>query len=149
MAVGAARLDQPRVRTLLEFTSKFFEFIVVDVPRTEPGALDALDGMKSIVVVTTQELAAVRSAKVMVNRLKQRYGKERPMVVLNGKDHQSDISKEDIEQAVGAPVAYTIPGDSKGTMEALNTGRPVVLDNHSSLSSSYEKFARSLAGLKV
>lgn len=148
-AVGAGRLDQPRVRTLLEFTSKFFEFTVVDVPRTEPGALDALDGMKSIVVVTTQELAAVRSAAVMVNRLKQRYGKERPVVVLNAKDNQSDISREDIEQSVGAPVAYTVPGDSKGTMEALNKGRPVVLDNHNNLAASYEKFARSLAGLTI
>src|SRR5262249_30314469 len=89
-AIGGGRLDQARVRTLLEFTSKFFEFTVVDVPRTEPGALDALDGMKSIVVVTTQELAAVRSAAVIVGKLKQRYGKERPIVVLNGKDHQSD-----------------------------------------------------------
>ena len=83
----------------------------------------------------------------MVNRLKQRYGKERPIVVLNGKDNQSDISKEDIEQVVGAPVAYTVPGDAKGTMEALNKGRPIVLDNHNSLAASYEKFARSLAGL--
>lgn len=148
-AVGAARLEQPRVRTLLEFTSKVFEFTVVDVPRTEPGALEALDGMKSIVVVTTQELAAVRSAAVMVNRLKQRYGKERPLVVLNAKDHQSDISKEDIEQVVGAPVVYTVPSDAKVTMEALNQGRPVVLDNHNTLAASYEKFARSLAGLTI
>jgi pilus assembly protein CpaE len=146
---GASRLDQPRVRTLLDFTSKVFEFTVVDVPRTEPGALDALDAMKAIVVVTTQELAAVRSAALMVNRLKQRYGKERPMVVLNAKDDQSDISKEDIEQVVGAPVAYTVPGDAKVTMEALNKGRPVVLDNHNNLAASYEKFARSLAGLKI
>jgi pilus assembly protein CpaE len=146
---AAARLDPPRVRTLLDFTSKLFEFTVVDVPRTEPGALDGLDAMKSIVVVTTQELAAVRSAAVMVNRLKQRYGKERPVLVLNGKDNQSDIGREDIEQVVGMPVAYTIPGDAKVTMEALNKGRPVVLDNHNSLAASYEKFARSLAGLKI
>jgi pilus assembly protein CpaE len=146
---AAARLDQPRVRTLLEFTSKLFEFTVVDVPRTEPGALDALDAMKSIVVVTTQELAAVRSAAVMVNRLRQRYGKDRPVLVLNAKDNQSDIGREDIEQVVGMPVAYTIPGDARVTMEALNKGRPVVLDNHNSLAASYEKFARSLAGLKI
>lgn len=146
---AAVRLDPARVRTLLEFAGKHFEFTVVDVPRTEPGALDALDPMKSIVVVTTQELAAVRSAATMVARFKQRYGKDRTLVVLNAKDHQSDISKEDIEQAVGAPVAYTIPSDAKATIEALNKGRPVVLDNHSTLSASLEKFARRLAGLNV
>jgi pilus assembly protein CpaE len=147
--VDAGRLDMPRVRTLLEFTSKVFEFTVVDVPRTEPGALDALDGMKSIVVVTTQELAAVRSAAAMVSRLKQRYGKVRPLVVMNGKENQSDISREDIQQVVGAPVVYTVPCDPRTSMDALNKGRPVVLDNHSSLAGSLEKFARSLAGLTV
>jgi pilus assembly protein CpaE len=148
-SIGANRLDPARVRTLLEFTSKHFEFTVVDVPRTEPGALDALDGMKSIVVVTTQELAAVRSAAAMVNRLRARYGKERVVAVISQKDKTSDISHEDIAQALGAPVAYEFPSDYAATMEALNKGRPVVLGNHSALASSFEKFARSLAGLKV
>jgi pilus assembly protein CpaE len=147
-AVGG-RLDPARVKTLLEFTSKIFEFTVVDVPRTEPGGLDALDTMKSIVVVTTQEVAAVRSAAALLNRLRQRYGKERLLVVLNAKENQSDIAKEDIEQVVGAKVAYTIPCEPRASMDALNKGRPVVLDNHNNLSGSFEKFARSLAGLKI
>jgi len=147
--IGASRLDAARVRTLLEFTSKHFEFTVVDVPRTEPGALDALDGMKSIVVVTTQELAAVRSATAMVKRLRPRYGKERVLVVMNRRDKNSDISHEDIVQALGAPVAHEFPSDCGATTDALNKGRPVVLGYHSALASSFEKFARSLAGLKM
>jgi pilus assembly protein CpaE len=147
-AAGPARLDQSRVRTLLDFTSKMFEFTVVDVPRTEPAALDALDGMKSIVVVMTQEVAAVRSAAAMMNRLRQRYGKERPIVVLNAKENHSDVAREDIEQVIGAPVAYTIPCDPRTSLDALNKGRPIVLDNHNNLAGSFEKFARSLAGLK-
>ncbi len=146
---ASSRLDASRVRTLLEFTSKHFEFTVADVPRTEPGALDALEGMKSIVVVTTQELPSVRSATVMVNRLRLRYGKERVLVVINRKDKHSEISHEDIEQVLGAPVAHAFPSDYRMTLEALNKGRPAVLDNHSSLAASFEKFARSLAGLKI
>ncbi len=146
-AVG--RLEPSRVRTLLEFTSKVFEFTVVDVPRTEPGALDALDSVKSIAVVTTQELAAVRSTAAMVSRLRQRYGKVRVLVVLNAKENQSDIAKEDIETAVGAKIACTIPCEPRASVDALNKGRPVVLDNHNALSGSFEKFARALAGLKV
>jgi pilus assembly protein CpaE len=147
--VGANRLDAVRVRSLLEFTSKQFEFTVVDVPRTEPGAMDALDGMKSIVVVTTQELPAVRSAAVMANRLRQRYGKDRVLVVMSRLDRQSDISREDVEKVLGAPVAHVFPSDYRLTMQSLNTGRPVVLDNHSRLATSFEKFALSLAGLKA
>jgi len=143
------RLDAARVRTLLEFASKHFEYTVVDVPRTEPGALESLEGMKSIVVVTTQELPSVRSAAVMVNRLRQRYGKERLVVVMTRNDKLSEISHKDVEQVLGAPVSYVFPSDYRISLEAMNKGRPAVLDNHSSLSSSFEKFARSVAGLKV
>jgi pilus assembly protein CpaE len=147
--LGPHRLDAGRVKTLLEFTAKHFEYTVLDVPRTESAALDALEGMKSIVVVTTQELPAVRSAAGIVNRLRQRYGKERVLVVMNRKDKDSDIRHEDVEQVIGGPVACTFPSDYRTTMEALNRGRPAVLDNHSILASSFEKFARSLAGLKT
>ena len=145
----ALHLDASRVRTLLEFTSKQFEFTVVDVPRTESGALDALDGMKSIVVVTTQELPSVRSAAGIAGRLRQRYGKERVLVIVNRSDNRSDIRHEDIEQVLGGPIAHAFPSDYRLTMAALTRGRPVVLDNHSSLAASFEKFARSLAGLKT
>lgn len=148
-AASTGRLDAARVRTLLEFTSKHFEFTVVDVPRTEPGALDALEGMKSIVVVTTQELPSVRSATVLANRLRQRYGKDRVLVVMNRQDNQSEIRHEDIEQVLGTPIAHTFPSEYRVTMAALNKGRPVVLDNHSALASAFEKFARTLAGLKM
>jgi pilus assembly protein CpaE len=148
-AGSANRLDAARVRALIEFTSKNFEFTVVDVPRTEPGALDALEGMKSIVVVTTQELPAVRSAAVIAGRLRQRYGKDRVLVVMNRIDRHSEISQEDLEKVIGAPVAHAFPSDYRLTMTSLNKGRPVVLDNHSGLATSFEKFARALAGLKI
>lgn len=148
-AIGAARLDGSRLRTLLEFTSKQFEFTVVDVPRTEAGALDALEGMKTIVVVTTQELPAVRSAASMTGRLRQRYGKDRVLVVVNRTDSRAEIRHEDIAKVVGGPIAHAFPSDYRVTMDALTRGKPVVLENHSSLAASYEKFARSLAGLKT
>jgi len=146
---GASRLDAGRVRTLLEFTSKHFDYTIVDVPRTDPGALEALEGMKTIVVVTTQELPSVRSAAIVANRLRQRYGRERVTVVMNRVDDASDIRLADVEQVLGARVTHTFPSDYRVTMDALNRGRPVVLDNHSQLSASFERFARSLAGLKV
>jgi pilus assembly protein CpaE len=143
------RVDASRLRALIEFTSKHFEFTVIDVPRTDAGALDALEGTKSIVVVTTQELPAVRSAAVIAGRLRQRYGKDRVLVVMNRMDRLADISHEDVEKVIGTRVAQTFPSDYRLTMASLNKGRPVVLDNHSSLATSFEKFARALAGLKI
>ncbi len=143
------RLDATRVRALLEFVMKHFEFTVVDVPRTDLGALEALDSMTSIVVVTTQELPAVRSAAAMVTHLRQRYGKERVAVAMTRLDRQSDITQDDVEKALGAPLAHVFPSDYRLTMASLNKGRPVVLDRNSALASSFEKFAHMLAGVKI
>jgi pilus assembly protein CpaE len=148
-AGSATRLDAIRVKQLLEFTAKQFEYIVVDIPRTEPGALEGLDGAKAIVVVTTQELPAVRSAASMATRLRQRYGKDKVLVVMTRLDKDSEISHQDVEHVLGSSVAFTFPSDYRTTMAALNKGRPVVLDNHSALASSFEKFARLVAGVQV
>jgi pilus assembly protein CpaE len=148
-AGSATRLDPARVKALIEFVSKHFEYVVIDVPRTEAGAIDALDGAKSIVVVTTQELPAVRSAASMSARLRQRYGNDRVLVVVNRLDKQSEIGLSDVEAALGAPVAFTFSNDYRGVVAALNAGRPLVLNDHSTLAASFEKFARRAAGVQI
>jgi pilus assembly protein CpaE len=143
------RLETTAVQALLEFVSKQFEFAVLDVPRTEPAALDGLDVVKSIVVVTTQELPSVRSATRLAGRLRQRYGKDRVLIVMSRLDKQSDISYEDVERAIGGPVAHAFPNDYRLAMASLSRGRPVVMDNHSKLAGSLKSFAGTLAGLTV
>lgn len=71
------------------------------------------------------------------------------MVVVSRLDRESDISYEDLEKVLGGSVAHVLPSDYRRTLASLNKGRPVVLDNHSTLAASLEKFARSLAGLKI
>jgi pilus assembly protein CpaE len=148
-AGSATRLDPSRVKALLEFVSKQFEYVVIDVPRTDAGAMDALDGVKSIVLVTTQELPAVRSAASLSARLRQRYGNDRVLVVMNRLDKQSEISLQDVETALGGPVAFSFPNDYRAAVATLNTGRPLVLDDHGALAASFEKFARKAAGVQI
>ena len=146
---SGTRMDPARVKALLDFTSKQFQFTVVDVPRTDLGVLDGLDSMTSIVVVTTQELSAVRGAAIVANRVRQRYSKDKLFVVLNRTDKQAELTPEDIEQAIGSPIAAKMPNDYRITLAALNKGRPLVLDNHNSLAAAFEKLARQLAGITV
>ena len=143
-----ARLASDRVRALLDFTATQFEYTIVDAPRTDPAVLDALDRAQTIVVVTTQELPSVRSAASLAKRLQQRYGKDKVKVVMSRFDRQAEIGAEDVEQALGSPLAYQFPSDYRLTVASLNKGRPLVLENHSALAASFEKFARSLAGVK-
>ena len=45
---------------------------------------------------------------------------------------------------LGTPVAHTFPSNYRIALEALNAGRPVVLDNHNKLAAAITGFARGL-----
>ena len=84
------------------------------------------------------------AATRLATMLRQRYGKNRLMVVVSRYDHQSEIGQDDVEKVLGSPVAHTFPSNYRIALEALNTGRPVVLDNHNKLAAALTSFARGL-----
>ena len=69
-------LDVRRIRTLLEIAGRHYRYVVLDVSRSDAAVLDALEGVKQIVIVANQELATVRSASRMVTTLRQRTGRK-------------------------------------------------------------------------
>jgi len=116
-------------RTLLELAARRYRITVLDVPRTDPAMLEALDPASVIAVVTSQELSAVRGAAATVATLRQRYGSQRLRVVINRYDKNGPVSAKDIAKVVGEPVACQIPSDYRVAAEAINVGRPVVTED--------------------
>ena len=141
-------LDVRRVRSVIEFAAHHYRYVVLDVPRSDPAILDALEGVTRIVVVTNQELATVRSSSRMAATLRQRYGKDKLSVVVSRADRLAEIRHEDVERAVGLTVRHSFPSDYRRALEALNKGRPLTLENHNELSGAFVKFAESLAGIE-
>ena len=116
-------------RTLLELASRRYRVTVLDVPRTDPAMLEALDPATVIAVVTSQELSAVRGAAATVATLRQRYGSQRLRVLINRYDKNGPVSAKDIAKVVGEPVACQIPSDYRVAAEAINVGRPIVSED--------------------
>jgi pilus assembly protein CpaE len=141
-------VDAPRVKTLLDFATHLYRYIVLDVPRSDVAVLDSLEGAAMIVVVANQELATVRSAGRVTTMLRQRYGKEKVTVVLSRSDRQAEIRLEDVQTAVGGPVKHMFPSDYRLAVSALNHGEPLVLDNKTALAGAFQAFARELAGVE-
>ena len=102
---------------------------MLDVPRTDPATLEALDPATVIAVVTSQELSAVRGAAAIAATLRHRYGAQRLRVAINRYDKKGPVSASDIAKVVGLPVACLIPSDYPVAAEAINVGRPVVSDD--------------------
>jgi pilus assembly protein CpaE len=136
-----------RVRSLVEFATQLYRYIVLDVPRSDAAALDALDQATRIVVVANQELATVRNASRIAASLRQRYGTERVTVIVNRVDSHAEIGRDDVEKVVGSRVLHSVPSDYRMALRALNKGRPLALDNHNKLAASFRELARDLAGV--
>jgi pilus assembly protein CpaE len=131
----------------VDFAARIYKYVVLDVPNSDPAALDALDTASSIVVMANQELSTVRSAGRVATALRQRYGKDRVVVVVTRYDKQAEISKEDVEKVVGGKVRHLVPSDYRLALQALNHGRPLALENHNKLAASYRDLASDLARL--
>jgi pilus assembly protein CpaE len=136
-----------RVRSLVEFATQLYRYVVLDVPRSDAAALDALDQAARIVVVANQELATVRNASRIAASFRQRYGNDRVTVIVNRVDHQAEIRRDDVEKVVGTRVLHSVPSDYRMALRALNKGRPLALDNHNKLAASFRDLARDLAEL--
>jgi pilus assembly protein CpaE len=136
-----------RVRSLVEFATGLYRYIVLDVPRSDAAALDALDQASRIVVVANQELATVRNASRIAAALRHRYGNDRITVIVNRVDNHAEIGRDDVEKVVGARVVHSVPSDYRMALRALNKGRPIALDNHNKLAASFRELAHDLAGV--
>ncbi len=140
--------DVARLRTVLGFLPTVYRYTVLDLPRSDATALDALDNLDRIIIVANQELATVRNASRMAATLRQRYGPERLMAVLSRSDRHADIGQAEIERAIGTHVEHVFPSDYRTALQALHKGRPLTLDNHNELSGELTQFAYQLAGVE-
>jgi pilus assembly protein CpaE len=139
-------VDPKRVRALLESAGQMYRITVLDVPRSDMTMIDTLDHATTIVVVTSQEISSLRNAARIAETLRQRYGPARVKVVVNRFHRDAAIAQEDVERVIGSDVKR-IPSDYKVALDALNAGRPLVLDIDSRLAKALAAFAKDLAGV--
>ena len=83
----------------------------------------------------------------MAAALRQRHGAEKVRIVVNRYDHAAEIAADDLEHAVGGRVGFKFPSNYRLAIDALNKGRPLVVDNHNKLAASFRELARDLAGV--
>ena len=131
---------------MFEAATRTHKATVLHVPRVDSTILDSLDPTTTIVVVTGQEIASLRNAAQITETLRRRYGTAKVKVVVNRFSSDAAIALEDVERTIGCQVAYVLPSDYAAAVEALNTGRPIVLEE-GRLAVAVRKMARGLAGL--
>ena len=128
----------------LDLSSEIDWFTVIDVPRSNIIALDALDSATKIVLVVNEEPASVRTGHGWPP-LWQRYGESRLPLVLT-----CTIAppRSRIRTSAGrsASTSRHLPNDYRRRPGDEQT-RPLVLDANHDLSKAFTAFARLLANM--
>lgn len=130
-----------QIRALLDRLAAQYKTVLLDVPRSDMGMLEALEPATALVVVVNQELPTVRRAAQIASLLRQRHGKDRVGAVVSRYDSRAEIGQEDIERVVGLPVWGVLPSDYRLALSSANQGKPLVLDSHTRLAAAVRQLA--------
>src|SRR5712671_1314103 len=122
--------DPDMVTRLLDLVSSHFDYVVIDMPRTWFSWTDSvLLGSNRPFIVSEMTVPSIRQAKALVAAIRERLGDgPQPRVVVNRFEQRMfdpGLKKADIEQALGASFAGTIPNNYRLVREAIDRGVPL------------------------
>ncbi len=122
--------DPDMVTRLLDLVSSHFDYVVIDMPRTWFSWTDSvLLGTNNLFIVSEMTVPSIRQAKALVAAIRERLGDgPQPRVIVNRFEQRmfdSGLKRADIEQALGADFAGTIPNNYRLVREAIDRGVPL------------------------
>ena len=139
-------LEGHQMRALLERLSKLYPYVVLDLPQSDLGAIDAIEPVSVLTLVVNQELPTVRRAARVAALLRQRYGKDRVHMAVSRYDSRAEIGQDDVERVVGLPVWAVLPSDYRRAVASANSGEPIVAEPSNRLAKVILQYAQRLAG---
>jgi len=116
---------------LLKYLRGLYKYIVIDTSSyLSSVVMAALDEADLILLLTSQSIPAIKNANYFLN-LTDASGipRERIMFILNKYDKKIAISPERIGESLRQEVAAVIPFEEKVVDNAINQGKPFILEN--------------------
>lgn len=133
---------------LLEFFSRTFKYIVVDVGNDiGPIQQAALQETTSIILITTPEILVVQQTQRIINELlTQTFPKDMFQLVIN-KAGGAGLAPQSIAQHLQIMPIGAIPMDDATVSASVNSSKPFVLANNKlPISLAYHEVVRKLTG---
>jgi pilus assembly protein CpaE len=151
---GSEQFDRPNahdaaaIEELLRILGKVYEHIVIDAGNmVNACAVAALYAAETVFLVTNPDVPSIRNAQRLIDRVRQLgAGSERVKILLNRVSDQHLIAPKQIETALGYGIHHTFASDYRTVSEALNSGVPLAMTNHSDIASQFGSFTRQLVG---
>ncbi len=135
---------------VLRVSAQSFTHVFVDVPSfLEQEQLQVLTDMSdSVLVVLTPELPALWRTQRLVLFLSEAGCAARLRLVVNRDSRQFEISEREITKILNYPIYWRLPNNYRSAIQAINSGKPIVSVNNSTLAKSYYRLAHDLTGIR-
>ncbi len=129
----ADRVDPNQFKELLKYLRQMYAYVVVDTTSyINDVTLSTLDESDVIVLITTQDIPALKNARLFLDLLRTLNVDLRKVVfTLNRYDRRIAITPERISENLKQPVKAVIPLDERTVLPAVNRGVPFVLEARS------------------
>lgn len=127
----AEKVTGDQFTRLIEYLSQLYAYVVVDTSTLLTDAtLGAIDKSDVIVLVATQDIPAIKNARLFLDLLGTLgIPRERVAFTMNRYDKRIAITPERVGENLKQPVAAVIPMDERVVIPAVNRGVPFILDN--------------------
>lgn len=118
---------------VLEFLRNMYAYIVVDCASSlSDVTLATIDSADLIVLLTTQEIPAIKDARLFMDILSAlKIDKERLLFVMNKFDKRIGITPEKISENFKKDIDVTLPYEDKVVIPSINRGVPFILGDKS------------------
>lgn len=117
---------------VLQHLRRYYTYIVVDTPPAMNDiTLSVMDGADVIVLLTTQDIAAIKNIRLFLNVTDGLHiSRQRIIFTMNRYDKRIAISPEKVSDNLKQEIVSVIPLDEETVVRAANQGVPFVLQNN-------------------
>ncbi len=127
----AEKISTDQFIKAVQYLQKMYAYVVVDTSHIlSDMILSIIDISDVVILVTTQEIPSIKSARLLLDLL-QNMGikKQRIIFTMNRYDKRIAITPERVSENLKHEISVTIPLDEKIAITAVNRGVPFMLDN--------------------
>lgn len=142
----AEKVTGEHLSRVIEFLRTLYDYIIINTSAyiSDP-CLAALDQGDMVYLLTSQEIAAIRSVNSFLRLWASlNMENERIHLVLNHYDAESPLTPEKISAKLNKPITFRIPKADEMALNSVNLGVPIMI-NHLDKSSEMAKVIESMA----
>ncbi len=141
----AEHISVSQTEKIISAIRTHYDYVIIDTNVGFSGInLSCFDASSMILYVTGMDLATLRRTKMGLSILNSLIGNEK-IHLLVGKEEPSRVKIRDVSKALEFPLWKSIPFDQKLALEAINQGRPMVLESPlSKVSRVYQDIANEI-----